>query len=113
MIASLSSAVSSVSTVTNRSVAGFEIGTVAWITRNGVTTYCVGPSCTWHDDPQVEQELTLPLEVQGGVGRYSCERGDATDPLPRDSSTLVRVETAVFRQIVEKVGGQYCRRDVR
>ncbi len=103
----------SVPTITSRATAGFEIGTVAWVTRNGVTTYCVGPSCTWHDDPQVEQELTLPAGVSGGVGRYSCERGDATDPLPRDSSTLVRVETAVFRQIVEKVGGQYRRRDVR
>lgn len=109
MIESMSRAVS---TITSRSAAGFEVGTVAWVTRNGVTAYCTGPSCTWHDDPQIEQTLILPIGVRGGVDRYSCQYGDATDPLPHDTR-LTRVTTETFREIVAKVGGQYDRRNIR
>lgn len=87
--------------------AGFESGTIVWVTRNGVTFKCYGPSCTWQDDPNISQTLILPGNVPAGHGWYDAQTGEEGN-VPKGAKSL---SVPDFRKVVETLGGSYVRKD--
>jgi hypothetical protein len=85
--------------------ASFEVGTLAWVRRNGVTVRCWAKACTFHDDPCIRQALTMPEGTE-----FGAERVGVDEDAPVEG---VDVTPAEFREIVRRMGGKYSRKDVR
>lgn len=92
--------------MTTREARGhFNRATIAWLTRNGVTACCHGPSHTWHDDPSVTQAVCAPAGVECGAWCYDEERESFAEQKPG----AVEMPPKQFAEFCRRAGAEYVR----